>query len=60
MIQTATQNKLCFKAKNDADVFFNVGRLPRAVGEGDQIVIAVGSFYSQKLQLVWTDNALVS
>jgi len=44
-------------AVNHADVFFNVAELARPSGTGTQIVIAVGSFYGQKLELVWTEDA---
>ena len=43
-------------ATNHADVFFNVARLARPSGTGTQNVIVVGSFYSSKLELVWTDD----
>jgi len=43
-------------AENHADVFFSVAQLPRMNGEGTQTVIAVGSFYAQRLELVWTED----
>ena len=44
-------------APNKADVFFNVGRLPKFDGSpGDQIVIAIGAFYGQELTLVWSED----
>jgi len=43
-------------AENHADVFFSATQLPRINGEGTQTVIAVGSFYAQRLELVWTED----
>lgn len=44
-------------APNKADVFFDVGMLPKFDGSaGTQKVIAVGSFYGQELTLVWSED----
>ena len=49
-----------YLAENHADVFFSVAQLPRMNGEGTQTVIAVGAFYAQRLELVWTEDPDVS
>lgn len=49
-----------YQAENHADVFFSVAQLPRINGEGTQTVIAVGAFYAQRLELVWTEDPNVS
>ena len=56
----ALQNFKKYLAENHADVFFSVTQLPRMNGEGTQTVIAVGSFYAQRLELVWTEDPNVS
>jgi len=45
-------------APNSADMFFDVVSFPRAGGTGAQNLIITGSFYQQKLELIWTENPL--
>ena len=41
---------------NTADVFFDTTYLTRPGTEKKQLVIAISGFYSQQLELVWTED----
>ena len=47
-------------AENKADVFFDVKKFPRPDGSGTQNLIVVGSFYKQRLELIWSEDPDVS
>ena len=54
-----TNSKLeIITAPNSADMFFDIVSFPRAGGTGSQNLIVTGSFYQQKLELIWTENPL--
>ena len=46
-----------FQAKNHADIFFAVTQFPRQDNsDKNQTVFAIGGFYSQTLELIWTED----